>query len=131
PSFKFRNYNEADGLQGREFNDKAALKTRSGSLIFGGPNGFNLFNPGKIKRNKEVPPVVLTDFQIFNKSVKIGEKIKNHVILPQSISKIKGITIPYRANDFSIVFAALGYGQSAKNRYAYKLKGFNNDWIIS
>ncbi|HLR38566.1 MAG TPA: two-component regulator propeller domain-containing protein [Chitinophagaceae bacterium] len=131
PSFEFKNYNEADGLQGREFNDKAALKMRSGALIFGGSNGFNLFNPGKVKSYKKVPPVVLTDFQIFNKSIKIGENIKKHVILPRSITQLKTITIPHGANDFSIVFAALGYGQSGKNKYAYKLQGFNNDWITS
>ncbi len=130
-TFSFKNYSELDGLQGREFNDKAALKTREGELIFGGSNGFNLFNPTKIKRSQRVPPVVLTDFQIFNKSVKIGEKIKKQVILPWALSEMKAISIPYAANDFSIVFAALGYDHTGKNKYAYKLKGFNDHWMIS
>jgi ligand-binding sensor domain-containing protein len=45
-----RNYHEKDGLQGREFNERTALATRDGSLLFGGPNGFNLFRPDNITR---------------------------------------------------------------------------------
>ncbi|MGH2645718.1 MAG: two-component regulator propeller domain-containing protein, partial [Chitinophagaceae bacterium] len=109
PVFSFRNYDESDGLQGREFNDKSALKTRGGRLIFGGANGFNLFDPSLITINHDVPPVVFTDLQIFNKSIAIGEKIKKHIILTRSVTETKSITLPYGANDFSIVFAALGY----------------------
>lgn len=130
-TFSFKNYNETDGLQGREFNDKSAFKTREGLLIFGGSNGFNMFDPSHIKRNKYIPPIVFTDLQVFNKSVGIGETIRNHIILPKAISKLKSITIPYKANDFSIVFAALGYTHTGKNKYAYKLKGFNDQWIIA
>ena len=43
-SFQFKNYTKADGLQAREFNEYPALKTRQGELLFGGPNGFNMFN---------------------------------------------------------------------------------------
>lgn len=130
-TFSFRNYNESDGLQGRQFNDKSAYKTREGELIFGGANGFNLFDPDQIKLNKDVPPVVFTDLQIFNKSIAIGDIVKNHTILPRSITEMKAVTIPYEANDFSIVFAALGYIHSDKNGYAYKLKGFNDNWVLS
>jgi signal transduction histidine kinase/ligand-binding sensor domain-containing protein/DNA-binding response OmpR family regulator len=136
--FSFFNYNESDGLQGREFNDKSALKTKDGYLIFGGANGFNLFDPSQIIINKYVPPIVFTDLQIFNKSISIGEKIKKHIILTRSITETKSITLPYGANDFSIVFAALGYDHPDNNqagngqgRYAYKLDGFNTGWIYS
>ena len=43
------NYDEMNNLQNREFNDNAALKTREGELIFGGPSGFNIINPDKIQ----------------------------------------------------------------------------------
>lgn len=136
--FFFTNYDESDGLQGREFNDKSAFKTREGSLIFGGANGFNLFNPSLITVNKNAAPIVFTDLQIFNKSISIGEKIRRHVILTESITETKSFTLPYGANDFSIVFAALGYNHPDKSisaggqsRYGYKLEGFNTNWIYT
>lgn len=130
-SFLFRNYDESDGLQGREFNEKSAYETREGELLFGGANGFNMFNPARITISKQVAPVVFTDLQIFNQSVKIGEKIRKSVILPEAIGEMRSITLPYGANDFSIGFAALGYMHSRKNKYAFKLDGFNENWIIT
>lgn len=38
-------------------------------MFFGGVNGFNAFCPDSIRDNPYIPPVVITDFQIFNKSI--------------------------------------------------------------
>lgn len=130
-AFHFRNYDESDGLQGREFNENAALKTRRGELIFGGGNGFNLFYPHTIASNNTVPPIVLTDFQIFNQSVIPGQSVNGRVLLEQSITRTKHITLKYRENVFSIDFAALNYFHSEKNRYAYMLEGFNKEWLTT
>jgi signal transduction histidine kinase/ligand-binding sensor domain-containing protein/DNA-binding response OmpR family regulator len=131
PTFTFKNYDESDGLQGREFNQKSAFRTREGLLIFGGAGGFNMFDPSRIRISRAVPPVVFTDLQVFNKSVGIGESIGGQVILSRAITGARSITLPYGANDFSLVFASLAYGHSAKNRYAYRLDGFNTDWIVA
>jgi len=131
PAFQFRNYDESDGLQGREFNEKSAFRTREGQLIFGGANGFNMFDPTAIKLNKQISPIVFTSLDIFNKPVRIGEDIRKKTILHKSITETKSITLPYGANDFSLVFASLGYAHSGKSKYAYKLQGFNSDWIIT
>ena len=82
-----RNYHEKDGLQGREFNERTALATKDGSLLFGGPNGFNLFRPGDITNTTTPPPIVLTGLDIFNKSVHVGEQMGNHIILDRSLSR--------------------------------------------
>lgn len=130
-SINCKNYDELDGLQGREFNSGAGLKTREGELIFGGPNGFNIFNPKNITTNKNVPPVVLTGFQLFNRTINIGEKINNHVVLPKAISETNQITLKYNENVFSIEFASLSYANTQKNEYAYILEGFNNQWLTT
>ena len=54
-SFRFINYNEKDGLQGREFQPYSSFKTRSGELIFGGGNGFNIFRPADLRTSKLAP----------------------------------------------------------------------------
>src|SRR5699024_6914233 len=66
-----------------------------------------------------------------NKKVNIGDTFKHHVILPKSISHMKFLTIPYAANDFSIVFSALGYTHLGDKKYKYKLEWFNNQWVMA
>lgn len=128
---RFRNYDERDGLQGREFNENAALKTKRGELIFGGANGFNIINPEAIAHNTIVPEVVLTGLRVFDKSPQPGEMINNRVLLKTAISEVKEITLKYHENIFSLEFAALNYSNPEKNQYAYKLEGFNKDWLTT
>src|SRR5213075_948057 len=92
---QFRNYDERDGLQGREFNENAALKTKRGELVFGGANGFNIINPEAMSHNTIVPEVVLTDLRVFDKSPQPGEVVNNRVFLKTAISEIKEITLKY------------------------------------
>lgn len=125
----FRNYDERDGLQGREFNENAALKTKQGELIFGGANGFNIISPEAVAHNTIVPEVVLTDLRVFDKSPQPGEVFNDRVLLKTAISEVKEITLKYHENIFSLEFAALNYSNPEKNQYAYKLEGFNNDWL--
>jgi signal transduction histidine kinase/DNA-binding response OmpR family regulator len=130
-SCQFRNYDESDGLQGREFNENASYHLRSGELVFGGPYGFNIFDPRQVRDGRPDKVLTLTDLQVFNKSVSIGEKINGHIILPQSISRIKEITLPYNDNVFSLEFAALDFANPGKVRYAYSLEGFDKQWLIA
>ena len=125
------NYDELDGLQGAEFNEKAALKTSKGEIIFGGPNGFNLFNPADIVPDKSTPNLVFTDLQLFNKSVGVGERINGRVVLQQAISNTSSITLRYNEDILAIEFAALNFYNPEKIKYAYKLDGFNKDWVIT
>ncbi len=126
-----KNYDELDGLQGIAFNENAALETRKGELLFGGANGFNLFDPETILPDKNIPAVVLTDLQVFNKSVGIGEKIDGRVILSQAISQSNSITLRYNEDVVSFEFAALNFLHPEKNKYAYRLEGFNKGWLYT
>ncbi|HVY74640.1 MAG TPA: two-component regulator propeller domain-containing protein [Puia sp.] len=126
-----RNYNETDGLQGREFNENAALKTGSGELVFGGANGVNIFNPDQIKNSRKNAPVVLTDFQIFNKTIHPNTSVNGKLVLDKSISETQQISLKYNQRVFSIEFASLLFVNTDKTRYAYKLEGFDHDWLVT
>lgn len=127
--FRFVNYNETEGLQGREFTENSSYKTREGELLFGGGNGFNLFKPSNIVTNKKQPDLIFTDFQVFNRSLNVGEKVNSRVLLPKSISVLKNLKLNYDDNVFAIEFAALNYFNPGKVKYQYKMVGFDNDWI--
>jgi len=127
--FHFINYNETEGLQGREFTENSSLKTREGELLFGGGNGFNLFKPSNLHTNTTVPELVFTNFQVFNQSVDVGEKINGRVILPQSITNSKSLTLGYDDNAFALEFAALNFFNPDKVKYQYMMQGFDPGWI--
>lgn len=128
---EFKNYDELDGLQGKFFNENGALKTREGELIFGGPNGFNIIHPSQIKFNTRKPPVEIIDFQVFNKSIGVGDVVNGKVLMDKSISEAEEITLKYNDNVFSIEFAALSFFHPEKNIYKYKLEPFNKEWLIA
>ena len=130
-TFKFRveNFDETDGLQGLEFNLNSALKTRKGELIFGGGDGFNIFDPANLESNINKPQLVFTDFQLFNKSILANEAIDGHVVLPKAISAIHDITLNHSENVFSIEFAALDFFNPGKIKYQYTLEGFDKGWV--
>ncbi|MGV3640832.1 MAG: hybrid sensor histidine kinase/response regulator, partial [Adhaeribacter sp.] len=130
-SFRFRNYDPSDGLQGKTFNYNAALKTRRGELLFGGAGGFNLFHPARLPVNTQVPALIFTDFQIFNHPVAVGEKVGNRVLLPRSLNHTREIELQYQENMFSVSFAALSFLQPEKNQYAYILEGFHDTWLAA
>ncbi|WP_052143619.1 two-component regulator propeller domain-containing protein [Wocania ichthyoenteri] len=115
-SFQIKNFNESDGLQSNEFNYGAYLKNKKGELLFGGANGFNVFNPNDIVENTFVPPVTITSFKVNNKP---------YLNITDSTDRI---TLKHKQNDFNFDFVALSYSQPNKNQYAYKLEGFDSDW---
>jgi signal transduction histidine kinase/ligand-binding sensor domain-containing protein/DNA-binding response OmpR family regulator len=124
-------YDESNNLQNREFNDNAALKTRSGELIFGGPFGFNIIDPDNIKKPVYHPKIVFTGLQVLNNDVAPGEQINNRILLPKSLSELREIDLKYKENVFSIEFASLDFGGNTYNKYAYMLDGFNTDWFYA
>jgi len=122
---KFRNYSVYNGLQDEEFDVGAGLLSKRGDIFFGGVNGFNVFHPDSLSENRNVPPVILTGFELFNKPVTVG--VKNSV-LQKSIWQTKEITLTHNQSVFTFEFAALNYTIAEQNKYAYKLEGFDKEW---
>ena len=123
----FKNFDVADGLQANEFK-QAYYKSRSGTVYFGGNNGFNEFNPDNIKESSFDPPLVMTDFRIFNKSVSVAKDDRDESPLKKSITETTDVTIPYSSSVISFEFASLNYTIAERKQYAYKLEGFDKDW---
>lgn len=127
--FVYSKYNRSDGLENTQFNVNAVYKTKSGDLIFGGPNGFNIFKPGQIKNNQFPSALVMTDLEVFYRKVGVGESVNGHVILPETITALKKLTLTYKENIFSVQFALLNYLTPHKITYKYNLEGFDGRWI--
>jgi len=118
-SGKFTNFGVHDGLQGDVFNSGASFGSADGRLFFGGTNGFNAFDPAAVRKNPFLPPVVWTAFFRNNTEVK----------LPQSLSTLRRLTLPYKAPLATFEFAALSFAAPEMNSFAYRLEPRDRDWI--
>ncbi|GAA5022175.1 hybrid sensor histidine kinase/response regulator [Marivirga lumbricoides] len=124
----FKNYNYEDGLQGNLFNENAIFSTSKGELLVGGMDGYNIFNPQHFEYNSKEPKIIFTDFILFNSSLNPNEEVNGRVILNEPIQSTEEITLKYDENLFSVEFAALDFLQPSKNKYRYKLEGFDQQW---
>jgi len=119
-----RSYEARDGLQSNEFNANAAFQNRRGEMFFGGINGFNVFHPDSVKDNPYIPPVVITALRRYNTDVAEGVAISE-----KGVSARDEIVLSYKDEILTFEFAALSYRNTFKNQYAFKLEGFNDNWI--
>ena len=124
----FTNYDVHDGLQSNEFNAGAYFKSNRGELFFGGIYGFNHFYPDAITPNPHVPEIVITDFKRAGQSESLRDA---NTVLDRAITETDALRLAHRDNIISFDFAALEYSAPEKNRYAYMLEGFNDEWIAS
>lgn len=117
------NFNYHNGLQNNNFFRGAGIRLSNGELFFGGLDGFNYFHPAYLVKNKNVPPVLITDLRIANESVAASE----HGPIKEHISVAKEISLAFKQN-FALDFVGVNYTSPEQNRYAYMLEGFDDDW---
>ncbi len=118
-TMEVRVYDRSAGMQDNEFNATVGWKLRDGRMMFGGISGFSVFHPDSLRPNPIPPPVVLTDFRVFNQSVR----------LDTAITKKNIITLPHNQNFFTIRYSALNYTATGLNRFRYTMIGFDDRWI--
>jgi signal transduction histidine kinase/ligand-binding sensor domain-containing protein len=115
----FRNYGAQDGLQEGEFVEGACFQSAGGEMFFGGLQGLNVFSPEQLQPNLYLPPVVITAFKKYNQTL--------YTDLPSGAR----IQLSYQDDLVSFEFAALDYVAPAKNQYAYKMEGLDDDWVYA
>ncbi|RZJ56182.1 MAG: hypothetical protein EOO44_00390, partial [Flavobacterium sp.] len=124
---KVKTYTKSQGLLSDQFNYNSSFKDDAGVMYFGSVNGMIGFNPDRFIKNRVVPEVYITGFQVFNQELMIGKKGSP---LKKSIAYTDHIMLDYDQSTFSIDFAALVYTDSESGEYAYKLEGLDKDYTL-
>ena len=114
-----RQFHREQGLQGEEFNFGAHYRTRDGRLLFGGANGFNMIAPEHLQARNAPPTPVLTGVQIMN----------HPAALATPYPLLASLNLKHAESVVSFDFSALDYSAPDKIRYAYRLRGFDPDFI--
>ncbi|CAD0005484.1 hybrid sensor histidine kinase/response regulator transcription factor [Flavobacterium salmonis] len=120
----FRNFGVSDGLQGTQFSWNSGSKLSTGEFIFGGINGFNIFNPDNIKDKKNTGKFLLNDLLVNNQSLKLDSPY----ITEKKLEMISEAELPYEKSALSFDFVYLDYVNSEKINTAYFLEGWDKDW---
>lgn len=121
---KFYNYSYLDGVPLGDFTSASVTKTSDGILYFGSHNGVCRFNPILTPYIQELPPVVITDFKIFDNKVELPESEINKPIE-------SSIELAYNQNSFKVSFNVLDYSLNNLVEYNYMLVGLENIWYNS
>lgn len=122
---KTENYQVSGGNTFGGVNSGAALTSSAGEVIFGTTDGLVVIDVEKLTTNTQSPPVVLTDFKIFARSASLKD---TDSVLKKVVNQSEQLVLDYTKRMFSFEFAALNFRDADKNRYAYKLEGFDLDW---
>ncbi|RXK86081.1 hybrid sensor histidine kinase/response regulator transcription factor [Filimonas effusa] len=120
-SEKCERFNDVSKGSSQYFMETLPLLTSDGELIYGYSAGTLSFWPGKIVKNNYTPYLALVKLKVSNNDYTLNTKVDD----------IKELVLKHKENIFSIEYAALDYSGAHGISYAYKLEGFDEDWVIS
>lgn len=123
---EFYHFDKNDGVLSSIHSSRSVFSDQRDSVIyFGGKDGFTYFNPQDVAFNETKPKILISDFIVNNQSV------YDDSVLLDGLSRndFKKITLNYNQNNVGIKLSCTNYLMPMKNRYRYRLKNYENDWI--
>jgi signal transduction histidine kinase len=115
---RFRIYDTSDGIASMEFNRNASYRAPDGEMFFGGVVGMTSFRPEEIHDDQRIPSITLTRIEILGSS--------RRELLPQGIEEL---VLSHGDSPVTFEFASLTFTNVRRNRYRYRLEGFDEGWI--
>ncbi len=114
-----RTLRRAEGVVFPTYWTGSASRTERGELLFGGAGGMTVVLPERLQTWAHVPQVLVVDVQVGGK--------------PLSLHAAEGpvIEVPADGNSLAVEFASSDFSAPERNRYAYRLDGFDTGWVTA
>lgn len=109
-----------EGLRYSEFNG-GHYRNSQGQLYFGVLNALYRIDPTLVSHPDGRLPLRLTGITVLNQPLET-------TVSPWFIDRV---VLPWNRNSISFTFSALDFRDPGRNQYAYKLEGFDTEWIYS
>ena len=126
--FTIRSFTSRDGLQKATYNQRSTWLTRDGKILIGGQTGLDIINPALLEENNNKERPVFSGLQIFDQNVEVGKEFNGRVILDEALDVCRDLTLKY-SDQFTIQLATNEVRINNHKRFAYKLEGFNENWV--
>lgn len=112
---EFLLFNKKDGLLG-DMLETGINYGSNGNIYFGVAGGFHYFNPDSLFNRQDLPVLAISNFQVIDQKKELDQNL---------------IELPYDSNFLSFEFAVLSYSLPEKNKYAYRLENFDEQWTFA
>jgi signal transduction histidine kinase/ligand-binding sensor domain-containing protein len=119
-------YTQEDGLAS-DFN--MVYKDKQGRIFVSSVDGLNWFYPEEIVDDTLSRKLVFTDFKLFNHSATQKPDSVYKFSIATQPAQLKSVQLNSNHSFFSIGFAAFEFMAPEKIQYAYRLTGFDKDWV--
>lgn len=117
---------DADGISD-SYTVGAAAADRAGAIYFGGLRGMTVVQPRTVSSTSLPPQVAISNVEVLNRALTLGVGKTVHVSGPLSAPDALSLSVDDPV--LSIEFAALDFNDPAKNRFEYRLEGFDQSWV--
>ncbi|MBO9681849.1 MAG: hypothetical protein J7502_04120 [Flavisolibacter sp.] len=121
PTLQFTNFTTGDGLPDNVFTARAFHKGASGTFYFGTTRAVTWFRPVEIRSTSKPPSIRIIDLLV-------NDKRPDSLLSPEYIDKL---FLAYKQNSLFFRFRGIDFNNPQKITYAYKLEGWDKDWIYS
>jgi ligand-binding sensor domain-containing protein len=117
----FKTFDLQDGLPTMEFSDMPATRLPDGRAAFPTLKGFVVFRPEQYKNSGTAVEPFLSAIRTAGTAAP----------LPGSTEDLKQLRLRWNQNFFTLQLTAFNYNNPDQTWYAYKLDGFDKDWIYT
>jgi ligand-binding sensor domain-containing protein/signal transduction histidine kinase len=108
-------FSSADGVVITSYFPNSGVRMADGTLIFGGIGGATVVHPDRLSDWTYKPAVAVTSVRIGNRATPAAQSL----------------VLPADDHSLQVEFSALDYSAPERNKYSYKLEGFDRDWITT
>lgn len=125
-----RNFSTKDGLKSNYFNNHAICRLQNGDILLGGTEGCTIVNPNKLEeKNQPAAKVIFTGLSLANNEIRVDSLYNGVKLLEHSMEYTSKLTFSYNDKLIALHFATGDLLNADKVRYAYRMDGFNDQWL--
>ncbi len=124
-SHEIRVFHKENGIAHEEFNTNSHFQDEDGTMYLGGLGGLTKFHPKDLQTEPTFaePPIYLTKVRVLEKGATIYADRTNHLRAEKQIILSPGDQV------LDLELSYLDFKDTEKNQLAYRLLGFQEDWV--
>ena len=116
-SGRLRAFSRSDGLGSNDFLDNAAFRSPDGRIFAGTADGIVVLDPARVPPEPAAPGVVIREFQAGGQVMPVGDG--------------QSLELDHQQNTLQISYMAPAFLAPERNRYRFRLDGWDDDWVDS